>query len=450
MLMPRIESYLMHTALESSGTKVNTESIPSSATHGAVAFIGVTTMVAGLVTLKIYPPFDGNPVECTLLLLSIVSVAIFSVDIFWQKVHLRESTGLDLSKADPSFSRVAVKYLGLLGSFGLVGLMYWLFQEYHHSFYEHYYEVLRVVVPTSLLLAIPYFYYVDSHMVDKHDGYWCIGQLILLRSGGIDRQILSQHLMALLIKGFFLPLMLVYMCNDLEKFLSHNIQLSDSFTHWYKFLINFLIMIDVGLASIGYMISLRLLDNQTRSAEPTLLGWLVALICYQPFFALIGGQYLAYGSGYDWITWLDYAPYSFYCAWGLTILGLTIIYTWATAMFGGRFSNLTNRGIITNGPYRWTKHPAYISKNLSWWLISIPFVVQESLENSLRHSLLLLGVNGIYWLRAKTEERHLSKDPTYRQYAEWINLYGIFRWLPDFRFCTGTKKPGMAESFEIR
>ena len=62
VLMPRIESYLMPTALESSETKVNTEKIPSSATHGAVAFIGVTTMIAGLVTLKIYPPFDSNPV----------------------------------------------------------------------------------------------------------------------------------------------------------------------------------------------------------------------------------------------------------------------------------------------------------------------------------------------------------------------------------------------------
>lgn len=35
------------------------------------------------------------------------------------------------------------------------------------------------------------------------------------------------------------------------------------------------------------------------------------------------------------------------------------IYAWATIMFGGRFSNLTHRGIITNGPYPWTKHPAY-------------------------------------------------------------------------------------------
>jgi len=438
--MPRIESYSMSTAPESSGSKINIESIPNSVTHGVVAFIGITAMIAGLVTVKIYLPFGGNPVECTLLLLSIVSIAIFSVDFFWQKVYRRESTGLNFSRADASLSRVSVKYLGLLGSFGLVWLMYWVFQEYHRSFYENYYEVLRIMVPTSLFLAIPYFYYVDSYMVDKHDGYWCLGQLILFRSGGIDRQILSQHLMALLIKGFFLPLMLVYMCNDLEGFLSNNIRLSDSFTQWYKFLIDILYMIDVGLASIGYMVSLRLLDNQVRSAEPTLLGWLVALICYQPFFSLIEGHYLGYGSGYDWITWLEYAPYSFYCAWGLAILGLTIIYTWATAMFGGRFSNLTNRGIITNGPYRWTKHPAYISKNLSWWLISIPFVVQESPETSLRHCLLLLGVNWIYWLRAKTEERHLSQDPTYRQYAKWINSYGIFRWLPYVMFYKGATK----------
>ena len=97
----------------------------------------------------------------------------------------------------------------------------------------------------------------------------------------------------------------------------------------------------------------------------------------------------------------------------------------STAAFGLRFSNLTHRGIITNGPYRWTKHPAYIAKNLSWWLISVPFIAGADWLQAAQSCLLLAGVNLIYLLRAKTEERHLSRDPVYRDYVAFIAREGL-------------------------
>lgn len=108
----------------------------------------------------------------------------------------------------------------------------------------------------------------------------------------------------------------------------------------------------------------------------------------------------------------------------MAILALTGVYTWATVVFGPRFSNLTNRGIITSGPFRWTKHPAYISKNLSWWLIAVPFVSQQGAGAAALNCLALLGVNAIYWIRAKTEERHLMQDPVYQEYAAWVAANG--------------------------
>ena len=57
---------------------------------------------------------------------------------------------------------------------------------------------------------------------------------------------------------------------------------------------------------------------------------------------------------------------------GGALLFLTAIYAWATVAFGMRFSNLTYRGILTHGPYRWTRHPAYLSKNLFWWCRRCP------------------------------------------------------------------------------
>ncbi|CAN0310921.1 unnamed protein product, partial [Chrysoparadoxa australica] len=120
-------------------------------------------------------------------------------------------------------------------------------------------------------------------------------------------------------------------------------------------------------------------------------------------------------------------------------IGLSAIYAWATLAFGLRFSNLTPRGIITSGPFRATKHPAYIAKNLSYWLIAVPFVAAGGWDDALRNSLLLLLVNVIYYVRARTEERHLALDRVYVEYALWIEQHGWLRkageWCPAlFRF----------------
>ena len=42
----------------------------------------------------------------------------------------------------------------------------------------------------------------------------------------------------------------------------------------------------------------------------------------------------------------------------------------------------------------------------------------------IRACLLLLLLNGIYYLRARTEEAHLSRDPAYVLYALWMEAHG--------------------------
>ena len=73
--------------------------------------------------------------------------------------------------------------------------------------------------------------------------------------------------------------------------------------------------------------------------------------------------------------------------------------------------------------------------------ISMPFMVSASGSDALRQSLLLLMVNFIYFMRARTEERHLSWDPTYVAYAHYIAERGTFaflgRWFPILRFGHG-------------
>jgi protein-S-isoprenylcysteine O-methyltransferase Ste14 len=105
------------------------------------------------------------------------------------------------------------------------------------------------------------------------------------------------------------------------------------------------------------------------------------------------------------------------------------VFAWTTVAFGARFSNLTNRGIITNGPYRLTKHPAYLVKNVGYWMMAVPFMPRGSPDETLSRCLLLLGLNFIYFMRAKTEEWHLSRDPEYVQYALWMEEHGMLRFL---------------------
>ena len=84
--------------------------------------------------------------------------------------------------------------------------------------------------------------------------------------------------------------------------------------------------------------------------------------------------------------------------WGGLLVILTGIYAAATVAFGLRFSNLTHRGILTHGPYRWSKHPAYLAKNAYWWLASMPFMVTSgSIVDLVRNTALMAVVSGVYY-----------------------------------------------------
>ncbi|MDX8395503.1 MAG: isoprenylcysteine carboxylmethyltransferase family protein [Mariprofundaceae bacterium] len=96
------------------------------------------------------------------------------------------------------------------------------------------------------------------------------------------------------------------------------------------------------------------------------------------------------------------------------ILLLFSIYIWATMALGFKFSNLCNRGIINHGPYHFMRHPAYTAKNLAWWLDNT-----HVLSNIWACIALLLS-NGIYILRALTEEKHLIQDSAYKTYCKQV------------------------------
>lgn len=391
-------------------------------------------MVAGLAALFVLQSWQPQfALRNGLCACALMAALIAAHDLLRARTWQRDSAALRaLAPRAVSARRVAVKLLGLAASLALPALAYALFPEYHGTFYDPWWWALRSVGPWLLALSPVYFAWMDGVLRDPHDGYWHLGA-VLLRRERADWPRIAQHYGGWVVKGFFLPLMVVYLGGQVASTTTqfHRMTASGGLAV-YDFGYNFVFLIDLMFAAIGYTMTLRVLDTQVRSTEPTGLGWMVALVCYQPFWSIIGEQYLRYGGGVSWGPWLGGHPW-LQAAWGTIIIVLLVVYCLATVSFGLRFSNLTHRGILTSGPYRFSKHPAYLCKNLSWWLIAVPFV-GAGLWSTLQACALLALVNLIYYLRAVTEERHLSRDPVYRAYSAWIAEHGFIaqlrRWLP--------------------
>ncbi len=401
---------------------------PPSATNGWIAVataVGAILVMMWAISAK-FPPL-GVVVLTALAIIGPLAVT----DLMLFKVYRRDSAGLGRSPVDrlPGHAqRVFIKLVGFAATLGSIAVLYWLFPEYDGKFYDPYFTLLTYTLPIMLIFAVPYFIVIDRMMTDPQDGYWHVGRLVLghFPDNAEDRRRLREHLLGWLIKAFFLPLMTVYLYRNVSWMANNPIELAFAEPHTaIRWLINLGFFLDVSFAFVGYTMTLRVIDSHIRSSNPLLLGWFVALMCYKPFWSLFENSYLAYGKAPNWLGWLGDYP-TLVVIWGGMLVILIAIYAWATVIFGLRFSNLTHRGIITGGPFRFTKHPAYVAKNLYWWMATVPFIAAAGWETAVQSTLLILGLNAIYIMRAKTEEKHLSSDSTYVQYCEWIQKYGIF------------------------
>lgn len=421
---------------------------PPSATNGWVALVAA---LAGIFALLNGP--DDSPYTTLLLAALAIAAPLILTDLFVFKVYRRPSAGLGRTGADAlpgATARVATKLLGLAATLGVISIAYWAFPEYQQDFYKPFFTILKPAMPLFLLAAVPYFILVDRRMTEPHDGYWLAGRLMLghLPETAEARKKLAEHAMGWTIKAFFLPLMTVFLHDNvgwmIENPASQALADFRIAVHWWISLGFFL---DVAFAFVGYIMTLRVLDSHIRSSNPLLFGWMVAIMCYQPFWPFFDNSYFSYGTSPNWQEWLWDSP-ALYTLWGTALILLVMVYALATVVFGLRFSNLTHRGILTNGPFRFTKHPAYVAKNLYWWMISVPFLSNAGAGRAVQASLLLLLLNLVYYLRARTEEQHLSEDPTYVAYALWINEHGLFsrlgRALPFLRYKAPQGNPDAA------
>ncbi|WP_338243887.1 methyltransferase family protein [Aurantiacibacter hainanensis] len=417
--------------------------LPASDVSPWVGLVGLVTLVSFILFARSWPDiceFMGWPNDrgrlsgpnAALMAMVLTGLSMAAWSVLVEKVHRNPSTGIDWSRRRPVSEVLDIsitKLAGLWATWFIIGALYMLCRWYWDGNYLFAMRVIGWAIVPLFVLSVPYVIWLDRVMVNPRDHCWHFGAMLVGREAWDGEQV-KKHWRAWIIKGFFSAFMIgilppgfaAVVETDVSAILSDPVRLG-------VLLFELLFVIDVQIGTVGYLLTLRPLDAHIRSGNPFLAGWVAALLCYPPFvFGFMGeGGVIQYEHNTaDWAYWLaDTGPLLW--VWAAWLVFLTAIYAWATVAFGIRFSNLTYRGVITNGPYRYTRHPAYLSKNAFWWFCYMPFLVtSDSLTDAIRNTVFLGVVSAIYYWRARTEEAHLlAEDPKYRDYYDWMEENGV-------------------------
>ncbi|MFZ2202257.1 MAG: methyltransferase, partial [Microgenomates group bacterium] len=308
------------------------------------------------------------------------------------------------------------RYLAGLVVYGL-GLLIYTHNPFYRSFIlPETLTILKTLFLVYFFLGWPF--HIFNAKAKDHKPSRLI--LSLPRLAGKLSQEEKNTLLFFLVKFFYIPIMLnFFVTNSRAVFdiISRRIAFGrfsfDLHTDYIN-LFPLIFTLDTLFFAFGYLVEHPKLGNTIKSVEPTLFGWVVALATYPPFNNLTANYLGWYSNDYFFMSnpVVDIVL-------KVMAVGLLGVYLWATFSLGFKCSNLTNRGIVANGAYKHIRHPAYASKILFWWLTALPRFSPAAV-------LSLLGWTTLYYLRAVTEERHLSKDPDFRRYTRQTR----FRFIP--------------------
>ena len=418
------------------------ERLPASDVSPWVGLVGLATLLGYVAFARAWPEIAAaldlpgpegrlSGPHSALLAMALTGLAMAAWSVLVDKVHRRPSTGIDWHRPRPlaAVREVSVtKIVGLWITWLAIAAFYCLGRWYWDGQYVFAMRVIGIAAGPLVILSVPYVLWLDRHLTEPRDHAWHFGALLLGRSDW-DGEEVKRHWRAWLIKGFFSAFMISILPGGFQAVVEAQWPaIAGDPVRLGSALFELLFLIDVQIGTVGYLLTLRPLDAHIRSGNPLLAGWVAALLCYPPFVHAFMGQggviqyeYQTAGWGY----WLA-GHQALLWAWAVALVLLTAIYAWATMAFGIRFSHLTYRGVLTNGPYRFTRHPAYLAKNLFWWGSAMPFLVTSgSPLEAVRNTVFLGVVSGIYFWRAKTEEAHLlAEDPKYRAYHAWMAAHG--------------------------
>lgn len=411
--------------------------VPSDVSAG-VGVAGLAALIAWLLVCRNWAvlaqaldlPGPRAPMSgpyAALATVAFTGLAMTAWSLLVDKVHRRASTGIDWARPRPLVETAEIsitKLTGLWATWAAIACFYCVCRWYWDGQYVFAMQVLGVAAVPLFVLSVPYVLWLDRVLVAPRDAAWHMGAW-LTGTAGWNADEVKKHWRAWAIKGFFGAFMISILPGGFAHIVEADFgALARSPVDLGAMLIEGLFLVDVQIGTVGYLFTFRPLDAHIRSGNPLLAGWVAALLCYPPFVwgtmgrADVLGYEVATGGWAHWMARYDALAW----AWAALLVALTAAYAWATFAFGLRFSNLTYRGVLTNGPYRFTRHPAYLSKNLFWWASTLPFLVTNgSLLDATRNTVMLGVVSGIYYWRARTEEAHLlAEDSKYRAYHAWM------------------------------
>lgn len=411
---------------------------PASDVSAGVGLCGLAALVLWLLACRNWGsiaqafslPGPGEPLSgpyASVATLFVTGTAMAFWSVLVDKTHLRASTGIDWKRRRPLAGTLDVsvtKLAGLWATWAAIGFFYCVARWYWDGQYLFAMEVIAAAAVPLFVLSVPYVLWLDRYLVEPRDHAWHFGAMLVGREAW-DAEEVKKHWRAWGIKAFFGAFMISILPGGFARVVEADFAaIAHDPVALGTLLIEALFLVDVQIGTVGYLFTFRPLDAHIRSGNPLLAGWVAALLCYPPF--VWGTMGRADVLGYEvntagWAYWMEGHELLLWFWAGLLVF-LTAIYAWATFAFGLRFSNLTYRGVVTGGPYRFTRHPAYLSKNLFWWCSTLPFLVtSHSLTDMARNTVLLGVVSGIYYWRAKTEEAHLlAEDVKYREYHAWM------------------------------
>ena len=391
---------------------------------GLAGLVGLAIWMAVARYFHMYGPFSA--VAATFA----AGIPMVAWSLLVDRVHRNPTTGIDWSRPARPLSETLdvslAKLAGLWATWAIIAIVYATARFYWVGNYTFAMKTFIVAAPFLFVVSVPYILWLDTRLKNPRDGCWAFGSW-LMGDKTAERSAIADHFRSWAVKGFFTAFMLSGFPGNFFDTVTRQFPALNDPVGLANFLISVMFLIDMTMATVGYILTMKPLDAHIRSATPYASGWISALICYPPFVLMGGGGPLDYHHGtLEWSYWLRNYPALLWINGSLLVI-LTLVYAWATVAFGLRFSNLTHRGILTHGPYSWMRHPAYVSKNAFWWLSTLPFLVTtNSLADAARNTVIMAAVSGIYFWRAMTEERHLRADQDYRIYAAWIDRNGWF------------------------
>ena len=202
----------------------------------------------------------------------------------------------------------------------------------------------------------------------------------------------------------------------------------------YRLFYAFVFFAEAFVYAIGYHTDSKLFGNKVRYVETNPFHIFVCLACYAPF-SLATMQFLGASFHDPYMIWAGDINHPM--TWVLRGIGMIFLLGFLSsglALFT-KASNLSNRGIVTGGGFRFVRHPGYSSKIMFWILTFLPTFIPNttaqifSWKGYILYCIVtVLGFFGwatLYFLRGITEERFLMRDPEYVEYCKKVKYHFI-------------------------